>query len=118
MRIGRPMFLRDTVLAALAGAAGGLVLALVVAAAGYPEWGEVLHQALSGLGIFYVVALVMRLALHGMYDYANSGTDLTTAAPREQWLRYTRPLLWLGAGGFAAGAIISLAFGLFGPDAG
>lgn len=112
VRIGRPRFLRDTALAALAGAAIGLLLALVVGGSGFPEWGETLQGAGSSLLIFYLVGLAMRLGLHAVHSHVYRGTDPATEPPREELLRFTRPFLWLGASGAAAAAVLALAFRL------
>lgn len=112
VRIGQPRFLRDTALAALAGAAIGLLFALVVGGSGFPEWGETLQGACSSLLIFYFVGLAMRLGLHAIHSHVHRGTDPATEPARDDLLRYTRPFLWLGAAGAAAAAVLALAFRL------
>lgn len=113
--MGKPLFLLDTAKAAVVGALLGLVLACAAAVTGYGEWGEVVSSALTGLGIFYVVALLGRLILHAIHDLVHadgSGTPQT----RKEWLWLTKYGIWLGAGGVAAGAVLALAYRSFAPD--
>lgn len=106
VRIGRPTFVGDTLLAAAAGAAIGFALLLGLAAAARRGWSEPVGSALESLFVFYLVGLLMRLALHGVHHYVHAEMAPEHENPREDLLRYTRPLLWLGAAGGAAGAVL------------
>lgn len=117
IRFGRPEFLRDTALGLAAGAAAGVALSVVVVATGFGEWGEVLYDTLISLVLFYAVALVGRLLMHGIHDLTYRG-GLGTRETRQDFLYLTRYGLWLGAGGPAAGGVMALTYRLFGPDAG
>ena len=109
LRIGRPTFLADSGLSALFGAAGGLLVAVVVALTGFPEWGETLLSFLVVLSIFFVAGLAVRAGLHLLYEYVNHGMDASEDLPRSAYLAYTRPLLRFGAGSAGASAVLSLA---------
>ena len=110
LRFGRPTFLADSALSVLFGAAGGLLVAVVVALAGFPEWGETLLSFLVVFSCFYLVGLAMRAGLHLVYEYVNHGLDASEDQPRSAYLDYTRPVLRFGAGSAGAAAVLALAF--------
>ncbi|MBC7374403.1 MAG: hypothetical protein H7323_10485 [Frankiales bacterium] len=110
VRLGRPTFLRDTALWLLYGAAGGLVLAAVVALAGFPAWGASLMRFLGGLSAILLYGLVLRLLLHIGIEYKNHRPDATQDMPRADILNHSRWLLRLGAGATGAEAVLSVAF--------
>lgn len=120
MRFGRPTFLADTGRAALLGAACGLLVAVVVAWSGYPEWGETLLSFLVVFAFALPLGLVFRLLMHWGYESINRG--LTTpedegVLSRESFLSYSRPVLRFGAGSAGAAAVLSLTFLLGTGDA-
>lgn len=108
VRIGRPTFLKDTVVAALAGAALGALLLALLLAVGRRDWTGPVGDALQSLWIFYGVGLLLRLCLHGMHNYMNAGFAPEHESPRANVIKYSRPLLWLGAGGVTAGTVLLL----------
>lgn len=108
VRLGRPTFLADTALSVLSGVLGGLVVAAVVAAAGYPEWGETLLGFLVVFAFFYLVGLAIRAILHVGYEYVNHGLDPTGAPTRASFLRYSLPWMRFGAGSAGAAAVLAL----------
>lgn len=117
VRIGRPTFLADTGLSVLFGAAGGLLVAVVVALAGFPEWGETLLSFLVVFAFALPLGLVFRLLMHAGFEYVNHGMEPSQDTPRSVYLAYSRPVLRFGAGSVGAAAVLSLAFLLGTGDA-
>ena len=108
VRIGRPTFLRETVVSVLVGGVvGALVLGLFLLT-DRGGWAEPFGTTVASLGIFYVVGLLFRLCMHVLHDLAHRGFPPEQEWPREAMLKYSRPALWLGAGGFAAGMVLVL----------
>lgn len=113
VRLGRPTFLADTALSALFGAVGGLVVAAVVAFAGFPEWGETLLSFLVVFAFALPLGLVFRLIMHGGYQWINRGLTPSSdegVLSRANMISYSRPPLRFGAGSGGAAAVLSLAF--------
>lgn len=109
VRLGRPTFLEDTALNVLFGVLGGLVVAAVVAAAGYPEWGETLLGLLIVFTFFYLVGLAIRAILHVGYEYAVHSLDPVGGLPvRADYIRYSLPWMRFGAGSAGAAAVLAL----------
>ena len=120
VRFIRPTFLGDTALSLLFGAIGGLVVAVVVALTGYPEWGETLFSMFVVLSGSFVVGLAIRLLLHGMYSYVDRGLDPSPEdgpMSRSRLLASSLPWLRVGAGAAGAAAVLSLALLLGTGDA-
>lgn len=113
VRVGRPTFLKDTALSLALGAAGGAVVAVVVALAGFPEWGETLLSFLVIGACFYLVGLAIRGLLHAGYAYASHGLSTRHESgpmSRASLLGYSLPWLRFGAGCAGAAAALVIAF--------
>ena len=54
------------------------------------------------------MGLLLRLCLDGMHNYMNAGFAPEHESPRANVIKYSRPLLWLGAGGVTAGTVLLL----------
>ena len=120
MRLGRPTFLGDTALSVLLGAVGGLVVAAVVAWAGFPEWGETLLSFLVVFAFALPLGLALRLVMHWMYESINRGLAPSAdegVLSRASMISYSLPPMRFGAGSAGAAAVLSLALLLGTGDA-
>lgn len=113
VRIGRPTFLKDTALSLAFGAAGGLLVAVVVALTDFPEWGETLLGFLVVFSSALPLGLVIRLMMHWGYESINRGLTPKQdegVLSRQSFLGYSRPPMRFGAGSVGAAAVLSLTY--------
>lgn len=115
----RPRFGPDLVRGAAAGLAVGIVLAVVVAVTGFPEWGEVVWGfALIIAGVLLSLGLTIRLGAHGVWAYAQQHTAPERQTPTPDYmLSLTRPML-LGGAAAAGIALVLTVVDLVGTDSG
>lgn len=113
VRLGRPTFLADTGLSLLFGAVGGLVVAVVVALSGFPEWGETLQSFLVVFSFALPLGLALRLVMHWTYESINRGLPKSAdegVLSRQSMISYSRPPMRFGAGSVGAAAVLTLAY--------